>query len=271
LMPKNDIADRRRTHRHDSHPSLQPKLVRITLPAPRFYHAEAISALSRKWHKRCLRCAGCGTTLMPNRLEDFSPGAEKNDIADRRRTHRHDSHPSLQPKLVRISALSRKWHKRCLRCAGCGTTLMPNRLEERDGEPWCRTFAQADFSPGAEKNDIADRRRTHRHDSHPSLQPKAISALSRKWHKRCLRCAGCGTTLMPNRLEERDGAGRGRARGEAKCWRYWRWAEREGVLKRRWCVNGPLGSYQGNSSSTQLDSNRDRLRGSGNAPPPAPE
>ncbi|GAA5990458.1 hypothetical protein JCM10908_007381 [Rhodotorula pacifica] len=37
-----------------------------------------------------------------------------------------------------ISALSRKWHKRCLRCAGCGTSLMPNRLEERDGEPWCR-------------------------------------------------------------------------------------------------------------------------------------
>ena len=37
-----------------------------------------------------------------------------------------------------VSALSRKWHKRCLRCAGCGTTLMPNRLDERDGEPWCR-------------------------------------------------------------------------------------------------------------------------------------
>lgn len=37
-----------------------------------------------------------------------------------------------------VSALSRKWHKRCLRCAGCGTTLMPNRLDQRDGEPWCR-------------------------------------------------------------------------------------------------------------------------------------
>ncbi|GAA5875834.1 hypothetical protein JCM3774_006466 [Rhodotorula dairenensis] len=37
-----------------------------------------------------------------------------------------------------VAALSRKWHKRCLRCAGCGTTLMPNRLDERDGEPWCK-------------------------------------------------------------------------------------------------------------------------------------
>lgn len=44
-----------------------------------------------------------------------------------------------------VSALSRKWHKRCLRCAGCGTTLMPNRLDERDGEPWCRKCYMDNF------------------------------------------------------------------------------------------------------------------------------
>ncbi|BGP57990.1 hypothetical protein JCM8202v2_005647 [Rhodotorula sphaerocarpa] len=37
-----------------------------------------------------------------------------------------------------VSALARKWHKRCLRCAECGTTLQPGRFDERDGEPFCK-------------------------------------------------------------------------------------------------------------------------------------
>ncbi|SCV73129.1 BQ2448_7054 [Microbotryum intermedium] len=35
-------------------------------------------------------------------------------------------------------AVGSKWHKRCLRCAGCSTSLALGQLNEKDGEPWCR-------------------------------------------------------------------------------------------------------------------------------------
>lgn len=39
----------------------------------------------------------------------------------------------------RVQALSRAWHRACLRCTACGTGMgaAPGRVEERDGEPYC--------------------------------------------------------------------------------------------------------------------------------------
>ncbi|KDE02225.1 hypothetical protein MVLG_07205 [Microbotryum lychnidis-dioicae p1A1 Lamole] len=37
-----------------------------------------------------------------------------------------------------VLAAGSKWHKRCLRCAGCSTALASGQLNEKDGEPWCR-------------------------------------------------------------------------------------------------------------------------------------
>ncbi|GJN93732.1 hypothetical protein Rhopal_006789-T1 [Rhodotorula paludigena] len=40
----------------------------------------------------------------------------------------------------RVQALSRAWHRACLRCTACGTGMgaAPGRVEERDGEPYCQ-------------------------------------------------------------------------------------------------------------------------------------
>ncbi|GAA5863333.1 hypothetical protein JCM8547_006950 [Rhodosporidiobolus lusitaniae] len=37
-----------------------------------------------------------------------------------------------------VRAVGSKWHKRCLRCVACGTTLLPNTVTEREGEPFCK-------------------------------------------------------------------------------------------------------------------------------------
>ncbi|GAA6015536.1 hypothetical protein JCM10207_008627 [Rhodosporidiobolus poonsookiae] len=37
-----------------------------------------------------------------------------------------------------VRAVGGKWHKRCLRCTTCCTTLAPNLVTERDGAPYCK-------------------------------------------------------------------------------------------------------------------------------------
>ncbi|KAH9976745.1 hypothetical protein BGW80DRAFT_1436089 [Lactifluus volemus] len=36
-----------------------------------------------------------------------------------------------------VKAVGKTWHKACLRCSECGTSLDSNRLTERDGDPLC--------------------------------------------------------------------------------------------------------------------------------------
>ncbi|KAI0270741.1 hypothetical protein BC834DRAFT_1011712 [Gloeopeniophorella convolvens] len=36
-----------------------------------------------------------------------------------------------------VKAIGKTWHKACLRCTECGTTLDSSRLTERDGDPYC--------------------------------------------------------------------------------------------------------------------------------------
>jgi len=36
-----------------------------------------------------------------------------------------------------VKAIGKLWHKACLRCSECGTTLDSGRLSERDGSPFC--------------------------------------------------------------------------------------------------------------------------------------
>ncbi|GAA5827755.1 hypothetical protein JCM11251_007658 [Rhodosporidiobolus azoricus] len=37
-----------------------------------------------------------------------------------------------------VRAVGAKWHKRCLRCSSCSTTLSPNTLTEKEGQPYCK-------------------------------------------------------------------------------------------------------------------------------------
>ncbi|KII90277.1 hypothetical protein PLICRDRAFT_698005 [Plicaturopsis crispa FD-325 SS-3] len=36
-----------------------------------------------------------------------------------------------------VKAIGKTWHKSCLRCTECGSSLAPNRLTEKDGDPLC--------------------------------------------------------------------------------------------------------------------------------------
>ncbi|KAG8984985.1 hypothetical protein FRB95_006327 [Tulasnella sp. JGI-2019a] len=37
-----------------------------------------------------------------------------------------------------VNAVGKRWHKSCLRCTECSTSLDSSRLAEKDGEPYCR-------------------------------------------------------------------------------------------------------------------------------------
>ncbi|GAA5978645.1 hypothetical protein JCM11641_002799 [Rhodosporidiobolus odoratus] len=44
-----------------------------------------------------------------------------------------------------VRAVGGKWHKRCLRCTSCSTTLSPNTVTEKDGEPYCKKCYSEQF------------------------------------------------------------------------------------------------------------------------------
>ncbi|KAG7563119.1 hypothetical protein FFLO_01427 [Filobasidium floriforme] len=46
-----------------------------------------------------------------------------------------------------VNALSRKWHKGCLKCTACKSTLDPNKLCDRDGSAYCKKCYHAQFGP----------------------------------------------------------------------------------------------------------------------------
>jgi hypothetical protein len=47
------------------------------------------------------------------------------------------SHFSSRLVGIQVKAVGKTWHKACLRCSECGTSLDSSRLTERDGAPFC--------------------------------------------------------------------------------------------------------------------------------------
>ncbi|TNY24035.1 hypothetical protein DMC30DRAFT_213373 [Rhodotorula diobovata] len=102
------------------------------------------------------------TSSTPGRSSLTSPSALADSLSSlsiptRSRTSLTSAPPSLSnlPSLCpscskpvyhaeRVTALSRAWHRACLRCSGCGTGLgnQPGRIEEKEGSPWCRRCYQ---------------------------------------------------------------------------------------------------------------------------------
>jgi len=46
-----------------------------------------------------------------------------------------------------VVAVGKKWHKSCLRCAACSTSLDSSKLTERDGTPYCKSCYAKNFGP----------------------------------------------------------------------------------------------------------------------------
>ncbi|KAG8964456.1 hypothetical protein FRC03_001772 [Tulasnella sp. 419] len=46
-----------------------------------------------------------------------------------------------------VNAIGKRWHKSCLRCTECTTSLDSTRLTEKDGEPYCRACYSKLYGP----------------------------------------------------------------------------------------------------------------------------
>jgi len=46
-----------------------------------------------------------------------------------------------------VNAIGKKWHKACLRCTECNTSLDSTKLSDRDGEPYCRNCYAKLYGP----------------------------------------------------------------------------------------------------------------------------
>ncbi|KAI5450428.1 hypothetical protein NCC49_003052 [Naganishia albida] len=46
-----------------------------------------------------------------------------------------------------VNAIGKRWHKPCLRCTSCRSTLDPGRVQDRDELPYCKNCYTRDFGP----------------------------------------------------------------------------------------------------------------------------
>ncbi|GMK57394.1 hypothetical protein CspeluHIS016_0402280 [Cutaneotrichosporon spelunceum] len=47
-----------------------------------------------------------------------------------------------------VFAIGQKWHRGCLRCSSCRSTVDPARVSDRDGVPFCKNCYAREFGPG---------------------------------------------------------------------------------------------------------------------------
>ncbi|WVQ76600.1 hypothetical protein IAR50_006272 [Cryptococcus sp. DSM 104548] len=46
-----------------------------------------------------------------------------------------------------VISVGHKWHRWCLKCNKCSTTLAPNKVSDRDGTPYCKNCYAKEFGP----------------------------------------------------------------------------------------------------------------------------
>ncbi|WOO77504.1 Cysteine-rich protein 2 [Vanrija pseudolonga] len=47
-----------------------------------------------------------------------------------------------------VQAIGKKWHRGCLRCTSCRSTIDPSKVSDRDGQPWCKNCYAREHGPG---------------------------------------------------------------------------------------------------------------------------
>ncbi|KAL7423364.1 hypothetical protein Q5752_002667 [Cryptotrichosporon argae] len=47
-----------------------------------------------------------------------------------------------------VMAIQQKWHRWCLKCERCKTTVDPAKVSDRDGRPWCNACYAREHGPG---------------------------------------------------------------------------------------------------------------------------
>lgn len=79
----------------------------------------------RQWGSGTPQCPRCGKSVyFAEQVRCFVVGSP----------HSNSSSHATETK---VKAVGKTWHKACLRCSECGTSLDSNRLTERDGDPLC--------------------------------------------------------------------------------------------------------------------------------------
>ncbi|PIA13790.1 LIM-domain-containing protein, partial [Coemansia reversa NRRL 1564] len=133
------------------------------------------------------------------------------------------------------------WHRQCFKCKQCSTTLNSTKLTEHEGEAFCQTCYTKLFSPRG--YNIGGSTEPLPYQSRPQLPPRSPSenikkpprasssladfgmpppdicprcndriyaaehamAAGRKYHKFCIKCKACDTSINSLQITERDG------------------------------------------------------------------
>ncbi|KAJ7588073.1 hypothetical protein C8J56DRAFT_940840 [Mycena floridula] len=114
------------------------------------------------------------------------------------------------------------YHKNCLCCVTCNKRVETFSLLEHDEQPYCKTCHSKQFGSRITTPRSSLGGTGSSQSSSPSrwggggvkcakcektvYAAEQLNALSKTWHKGCLRCSECDVGVDPGRLNEHDGA-----------------------------------------------------------------
>lgn len=102
-------------------------------------------------------------------------------------------HEAITNESFAISALGKKFHKECFKCARCGQRLFSfaKFFEDENGMPLCARCNSQDMP--------------HCAGCGKPIMGKYIVAANKSYHPDCCRCAGCGQPFGPEGFFEDGG------------------------------------------------------------------
>ncbi|BEJ17124.1 hypothetical protein CspHIS471_0605250 [Cutaneotrichosporon sp. HIS471] len=109
-------------------PDDEPEVTRVNFRAERPMPSGVSPAIA----------SGLATRESPRSKVGVSPGFEDRCKGCEKRVYAAEQ----------VFAIGQKWHRGCLRCSSCRTTVDPARVSDRDGVPFCKNCYAREFGPG---------------------------------------------------------------------------------------------------------------------------
>ncbi|KLT46226.1 hypothetical protein CC85DRAFT_239152 [Cutaneotrichosporon oleaginosum] len=111
-----------------SKPDEEPEVMRVNFRAERPMPSGVSPAIA----------SGLATRDSPRSKAGVNPGFEDRCKGCEKRVYAAEQ----------VFAIGQKWHRGCLRCNSCRTTIDPARVSDRDGVPFCKNCYAREFGPG---------------------------------------------------------------------------------------------------------------------------
>ena len=187
----------------------------------------AVSVMNKTWHADCFKCGNCHQPIREAlRLDPDGnpvhvqcpkpPGAADPDPSCGPAESAAEDHPRCaeceQPITSggRIQALGKFWHAACFRCTKCGQPIKEPPFTGYNGKPMhmhCRpasrrsrgsNAAAADGAGAGDADACADCGR-------PTGVGTTITALGKRWHSDCFKCAKCRRLIAEDTFSTQNG------------------------------------------------------------------